>query len=153
MAGAHSFSSHRAAPAPPHGGQALRVSRPACGIRVEAFKQLPTQHGARRRKGVERPVAVLPGRNQSDALQVREVTRCGRLWDVEHGDKVPDAEIALAQQVKDSQPDGVGHDSEELLGVINHIRIIGYDSSRWNASECCFFAPATPLARRSRKVY
>ena len=40
---------------------------------------------------------------------------------------------------------------EELRSVFNHIRKIGYDSIPWNASACCFFAPATRLVRRSPK--
>jgi hypothetical protein len=51
------------------------------------------------------------------------------LWNVEDRDEIPDAELTQAQQVKDAQPDGIGHDAEELLGVVNHIRKIGYDST------------------------
>ncbi len=136
-----SVATIRAWPKPETVGVAGQLGDMSCGSR-HTPQQVLVELTRRIRQTVKMPLSFGTNQNQTRLSQVGQVSRDGRLWQVEDSDQIADAELPLAQQIEDPQPRPVGQRPKgptdiELFERSAHIRLREY-------SGCLKSAPTPP---------
>jgi len=80
--------------------------------RAQALEQLSVKRRLRRSEPVEAPQSIFTHFNEPRPAQVVEVMRRHRLGHFQDRDDVADTEIAILQQMEDSEPRAVGERTE-----------------------------------------
>ena len=95
------------------------LSRLSSGISVKQVRRqsssFAVERVARLGEGIVAPRPFLAHANQPCPSEVREMAGRRRLRDSKHGGQIAHAQLAVLQQVQDSQPRAVGEGTEEAI--------------------------------------